>query len=210
MANLLSRKDPPEPFPLFDGASRARFQARARPLVNKDWARVARPLSRAVSEQESLLEELEIEPSLVAVQDLLDRIDRVRQPILATAPHATAPQAEVRDAAGRSSTAPAGEWLCFWPGRSLATGEAEIASRGFFDIRDRPPLGLWLEVMSRRGVAGPGIFELAVVCFVPTAEIDRAHAGRDACATGSLAFLEEISDAHVRQVETFVFPSWRD
>jgi hypothetical protein len=180
-----------------DETSRARFEARARRLVYKDWAQVARPLARAVSEHESLLEELEIEPSLVAAQDLLDRIDRVRRPILATA-------------ADRSSSTDAGQWLCFWPGRSLATGEAEVASRGFFDLRDRPPLGLWLEVISRRGRASPGVFELAVVCFVPASEIARAHAGRDACTTGSLAFLEEVSDAHVSQVETLVFRSRRD
>ena len=39
-------------------------------------------------------------------------------------------------------------------GRSLSTGEAEIASRGFFDVRDRPPIGLWVESISRRIARG--------------------------------------------------------
>lgn len=185
MVNLLSSKLPSEPFPAFDDHRRARFEERARFLSRLDWPVCARVLSRAVEVFSVELDELESQPSLVAADDLLDRVDRARRSLFDTP----------GDLAGRSAEPLAGEWICYWPGRSLATGEAEIASRGFFDVRDRPPIGLWVEAISRRCRSSREAYELAIVCWVPPSAISSARAGREACTAGSLAILAEVSDA---------------
>jgi hypothetical protein len=86
----------------------------------------------------------------------------------------------------------AGLWLCHRPGRSLESGEAEVASRGFFDVRDRPPLGLWVDAIARPWPSRPGRFEVAVLCWIPADAAGRARAGRLHCPTGALALFEEV------------------
>ncbi len=185
MVNLLSGGPPREPFPAFDDNQRARFEERARFSFRLDWPSHARELARAVDFLSDELEELEAEPSLVAADELLDRIDRARRALL--------------DTVVESSSGPAnpfgGEWLCYWPGRSLSTGEAEIASHGFFDARDRPPVGLWVESIGRRRSRSRSDHELAIVCWIPSGAVQRAQAGREACAESSLAYLAEVSEA---------------
>jgi len=187
VANLLSDKHPSEPFAPFDDDQRARFETRARFLLRLDWPACARELARAVDGFSVELEELESEPSLVAAHDLLDRIARARESALGVA----------FDSRGRTpgSQSLGGEWLCYWPGRSLSTGEAEIASRGFFDVLDRPPIGLWVEAIGRRRGVSLDAYELAIVCWVPPSAVRNALVGRDACARGSLATLAEVSGA---------------
>jgi len=195
LANLLSHKPIRDPFQAFDDHQRARFQERARSLWRTDWPGLAGELARAVESFVDDLEELESEPSLIAADDLLDRINRVRQPILSASPRRRAV----------TPGAPGGEWLCYWPGRSLSTGEAEIASRGFFDVRDRPPVGLWVEAIERRRDRSSAANELAIVCWIPPEAVQRARAGREACTAGSLAYLAEVSDALSEQIrETLV------
>jgi hypothetical protein len=84
---------------------------------------------------------------------------------------------------------PRGDWLLYRPGRSISSGEAEIASRGFFDIQDRPPLGLWLEAIARARAPRSREFEVAVLCYVPADVLERANAGCRLCPTGGLAML---------------------
>lgn len=184
MANLLSRKRDREPFPEFDEHQRARFEERARCFSGLDWPGSARELARCTEAFSLELEELETAPSLAAAHDLLDRLDRARRLILRQP----------------AQSALAGEWLCYLPGRSLATGEAQIASRGFFDELGRPPPGLWLEAIARRA-PGTGVAqELAILCFIPEAAIASARAGQGACLTGSLACVEDVSPALAQQL----------
>ena len=182
MANLLSRKPPVEPFSAFDDQQRARFEERARLLFGLSGTERAREFDHLCEVFSAELEELDSVPSLEIAQDLLDRIDRRRRSVVEEL-ESTVPNTGVR------------EWICFWPGRSLATGEAEIASRGFFDVLDRPPLEFWLEAMGRRSRSRADTFELAILCWIPPAQVERARAGRRAVAAEALAFLDEVSDA---------------
>ena len=130
------------------------------------------------------LAELEESPSPDAAHALLHTIDGVRGALLAAAPVAeSAPSGLLFE----------GDWLCYAPGRSLATGEAEIASQGFFDELDRPPIGLWLEALTRPAQRRMGAFELLILCWIPAAWGDRARAGQRAAASGSLAFVDEVA-----------------
>ncbi|MBJ18382.1 MAG: hypothetical protein CL933_03055 [Deltaproteobacteria bacterium] len=184
--NLLPRGPSGDPFPAFSAPQRVRFEERARLLSRLDWPDCARELARVVEALTAELEELEDAPSLIVAEDLLDRIGRARRSLL-----------KDRFSPLSATQAPlAGEWLCYWPGRSLSTGEAEIASRGFFDIRARPPIGLWIEAIGRRRGRSSAAHELSIICWVPPEAVRDARAGREACAAGSssLAFVSEISD----------------
>lgn len=102
--------------------------------------------------------------------------------------------------------APEGEWIVHLWGRSIGTGEAEVASRGFFDIWDRPPRRLWMEVFARprpRGAAGE---EIALLAFVPLADLERARLGRQADPNASLWTLSEISPALSAQLAPLIAP----
>ncbi|MBW1884907.1 MAG: hypothetical protein JRJ58_15355 [Deltaproteobacteria bacterium] len=133
------------------------------------------------------LEELEAEASRVVLEALLDRIESARTRAL---------EGRVADQVSR----PRGRFLCHRLCCSLATGEAEIAGRGFFDALDRPPLVLWLEAISRPVPGRSGVCEVVVVAFVPENRLARARAGRQACPRGALAFLDEVSVALTSQL----------
>jgi hypothetical protein len=137
------------------------------------------------------LEELEAEASSLALEALLDRIERARLRAL---------EARIAEPALR----PRGRFLCHRFSCSLATGEAEVAGRGFFDVLDRPPLALWLEGISRPVPRRTGVREVAVVAFVPENRLLRARAGREACPRGALAFLDEISVALTSQLASLL------
>lgn len=187
MANLLQRTIASPPVPPFDPDQRARFESRFATLV-ETLAQPAcdREVDRLLFALEPELEELENAPSLVAALDLLDAIERAR--------HAALDHAG--DASGPDRTVPRsrpGDLILHWLGRSLATGEAGIASRGFFDGFDRPPLRYWLEAIGRRREGSLDEFEVVIVAWVPTEDLERARTGCEASASRSLAFLEQAS-----------------
>ena len=128
------------------------------------------------------LEELETEASSLVLESLLDRIEHARTRALA-------------GCGAERASRPRGRLVCHRLSCSLATGEAEVAGRGFFDALDRPPLALWLEGISRPVPRRTGVDEVAVVAFVPANRLVQAHAGREACPRGALAFLDEVSAA---------------
>ena len=184
MANLLPRDQPREPFAALSAEQRARLEQRAHFLVGQSWEAVARhteglgdsdPSGDSDGDLTLELEELEAAPSFSDCQALVDRVDVVRRRSLEPAVDLSLPP---------------GDWLLYWPGRSISSGEAEIASRGFFDIQDRPPLGLWLEAIARARAPRSHEFEVAVLCYVPADVLERAHAGCRLCPTGGLAMLE--------------------
>jgi len=190
MANLLPRDQPREPFAALSAEQRARLEERAHFLVGQSWEAVARhteglghfdlsgdPSGDSDGDLALELEELEAAPSVSACQALVDRVDAVRRGSLE-------PTVD--------PSLPPGDWLLYWPGRSISSGEAEIASRGFFDVQDRPPLGLWLEAIARARAPRSREFEVAVLCYVPADVLERANAGCRLCPTGGLAMLEDF------------------
>ncbi len=191
MANLLARIPAPASFPPLDGAALVRLVARYRRLDRIDPVALVEPRlhARLVGACESELDELEQAPSLAGAHELLDRIDRERHAhrvgseLPLTAPVESLPASPGADGASA--------WLLYRPGRSLETGEAEIASRGFFDVRDRPPLGLWLEVLGRREAHAPEGVDLGILCWLPPDDRARARAGARACCTRSLLSLAD-------------------
>ena len=186
MANLLPRDQPREPFAALSDEQRARLEERAHFLVGQSWEAVARhtgglgdsdPSGDSDGDLALELEELEAAPSFSAGQALVDRVDAVRR-------------GSLEPTVGPSR--PRGDWLLYRPGRSISSGEAEIASRGFFDIQDRPPLGLWLEALARARAPRSREFEVAVLCYVPADVLERANAGCRLCPTGGLAMLKDF------------------
>jgi len=207
MANLLPRKASPKPFPRLDPEQCQRLADRLETLIG--ILGMSDGLARLAGQWpafEGALEELDSGTSLVTAHDLLDGFDRVRREVWG--------QGDLADEAGKRVGAPNpaipsidsdtgrpnGEWLCYWPGRSLSTGASEVASRGFFDVMDRPPFAYWLEAIARPTAASREDFEVAILVWVPAAEFARVQAGRRACDNGSLALLREVSPALVAQL----------
>ena len=89
---------------------------------------------------------------------------------------------------------------------AAAAGEAEVASRGFFDTWDRPPPSFWIEVLSRALSRRPGQFEMAILVLIPDAFLARAEAGREVCENGSLRFVGDERSALVDQLSPLLRP----
>lgn len=143
------------------------------------------------------MEELESEASLVTALDLLARIERARAEVLAEA----IDRGDLREGPpGWSSSPPYGELICYRPGRSLSTGEAAVASRGFFDVLDRPPIGFWIEAVARPIDSSHEKFETAVIAWIPAADVERAAAGCEVCTSGSITMLREMSEGLLHQL----------
>jgi hypothetical protein len=191
LANLLSRTAARKSFPALDPEQHARFESRFGRLVSLlASADSVRVLERKLDALEPQLEELESEASLVAASDLLEGIERARLDAV-TATKALDASGNERTLSPPESTG--GDLICYWPGRSLSTGEPNVASRGFFDDSDRPPVGFWLEAIARPRESSHEEFELAIIAWVPAVDADRARAGCRACTSGSLALLSDVS-----------------
>ena len=167
---------------MLDPEQRARFESRTRTLASAGASsEFLRRLGRRLGAFDEALEELESEASLVTALDLLDAIARVRVEALS----GMGDRGTRGDGSAESySPPPNGELICYWPGRSLSTGEAGVASRGFFDVLDRPPIGFWIEAIARPTDSTREKFEIAIIAWIPTNDIERAVAGRRACLRG--------------------------
>jgi hypothetical protein len=200
LANLLSRTANRKSFPSLDPEQHARFESRFARLVSLlSTADSVRVLERNLGALEPQLEELESEASLVAAFDLLDGIERTRFEVTT----ATKTRRDSGDARTLAPPGPTGgDLICYWPGRSLSTGEPNVASRGFFDGFDRPPIGFWLEAIARPSESSREEFELAIIAWVPAVDVDRARAGCRACTSGSLALLSDVSKELSQQLRS--------
>jgi hypothetical protein len=200
LANLLSRTADRKSFPSLDPEQHARFESRFARLVSLlSTADSVRVLERNLGALEPQLEELESEASLVAAFDLLDGIERTRFEVTT----ATKTRRDSGDARTLAPPGPTGgDLICYWPGRSLSTGEPNVASRGFFDDFDRPPIGFWLEAIARPSESSREEFELAIIAWVPAVDVDRARAGCRACTSGSLALLSDVSKELSQQLRS--------
>lgn len=121
------------------------------------------------------MEEIEADPTAPIFDALLARID-----------------AERRRAIGSDARreAASGGFVVHRFGRTLETGEAEVASRAFFDASDRPPVSLWIETLGRADAHATGEFEVAVLAFVPADCLERAAAGSRACPSGAVILFD--------------------
>lgn len=192
MVNLLGLNPRATASAFFDPTVRAELEARLRTLAR--LVRLGRSdcVARSFEELATELEELETSPSRVAAQALLDRIDAIRLATLARAPSDLHPPPPAPPPSDRSDL-----FVCHRPGRSLATGEAEVASRGYYDVRDRPPLDAWIGVLSTPALRGPEA-DCWIVAWVGPSDAARARAGLRACPTGALALLEDVAPAAAR------------
>jgi len=180
MVNLLGRRARPLAPPRFDPTGLSALAARLPTLFALVRADRLGTVARAAADLAAELEELDGAPGRLAAESLLDALDGLREAALAGAPGA--------DSLARVAV---GDFVCHRPGCSLATGEAEIASRGHFDVWDRPPLATWVGVLPAvQEEGGDGVW---VVAWVAAADLERARAGRRACPNGALAWLEEVS-----------------
>lgn len=194
MVNLLGRRRALPAVAAFESAARLELERRLRTLA--ELARIGRGdcVARSTDDLAGELDELEAAPSDLAARALLDRIDSIRREALEQAAGSSGRASDVPATARR-----AGVLVCHRPGLSLATGEAEIASRGYFDGQDRPPLDDWIGVLP----GAPGIGSEAdfwIVARVAPADVGRVRAGCRACPTGSLVLLEEIAPEAARQL----------
>ncbi|MBW2422958.1 MAG: hypothetical protein JRG86_01835 [Deltaproteobacteria bacterium] len=193
MANLLSRDVAEHAFPPLPPPERDRFWRRLRDVVRLERARREgarrshdEPLVDAHERFEVALDELENDPSQAGLESLLEDLARLREREVRSSP-------DRENQSDEGMGPPGGDLICYWPGRSLGTGEAEIASLGFFDVLDRPPLGLWLGALARARPGRSGSFEVALMAWVPPAAVERARAGQGACTSGSLDWMEQAS-----------------
>lgn len=188
MANLLPRAE--APFPGLSGVERTRVDTRARFLSGAPWPSMRAASAAMAHALASELDELEEAPSLPIAQSLLAELDAGRAAFHAGAGRKGDDQGTLRA-------------LLFRPGRSLRSGEAEAASRGFFDVADRPPPILWLEAIARSRAAGSAEVEVGILCGVPEAVLDAAEAGVRVCASGALTW---VGDPEARFVDAL--PTW--
>jgi hypothetical protein len=136
---------------------------------------------------------------------MLEDIERERRRMLEDIERERRRMLEADESTVTAATPPAPEvgglWLVYRPGRSLGTGESDLASRGLFDARDRPPLGGWIEAVARPEAGRPGRFDLAILVWMPEAERARATAGCEASATGALGPLASLSSRLLDQLD---------
>lgn len=194
MVNLLARdRSEPPGFAALDPAERRRLAERLQTAVRLEASRAGAAGGALLSRLESMLAEIEEAPSFAGLESLLEELESGRREILASLARGPAVGADLPSASSRGKS-PGGDWLCYRPGRSLQTAEPLVASHGFFDDFDRPPLRLWLIALARplRGRA-PSRFETAVLIWIPSEALHRARMGRDACRSGALIWLEEIA-----------------
>ncbi|HEB90004.1 MAG TPA: hypothetical protein ENI85_10570 [Deltaproteobacteria bacterium] len=190
MANLLPNRERRKPFPVLDPDQAACFIRRFERLLRVLGSPGRRRLFDGPPEDlEPALEELEVAASPAAASDLLDAIEGFVER-LETAGPKNGRQASV-GIGGQDVRA--GVFVCYRPGRSLSTGEADVASQGFFDGMDRPPIGLWLERLARPRPWPGGSFEIAIVAWVPPEDRERAMRGCDANGGDSLDLLDDLA-----------------
>lgn len=194
--NLLSGRPRPDPFPELDKRAWVALQGRLGRCVafRQDGLRASFQARAEILAGE--LDELESAPSLVSASSLLNAIDQMRSEVLADASGHASDNMRALDT---PSEAWAGSLLCYFPGRSLSTGEAEVASRGYFDVFDRPPLWNWVSVVGRRVGRAAEDFEVGILAWVAAEDAARALDGCDVSAAPSVAAIEKASESIAAQ-----------
>lgn len=199
MANLLPRDRALEPFPPLDDPTLQTLRTRVEAIESLSWSSL-RVMGAAAREGfEAELEELEEAPTLALAAALVAEMDGLRAEATGDRGASDAPSLAPATAPVRVT-----DWLLLRPGRSLTTGEAEIASRGFFDALDRPALSLAVAVVARPGISGT---EIGLLIAVPEVAATAAEAGRAACPSGALVSVEAVAPALATQLATLRQPA---
>jgi hypothetical protein len=191
MVNLLSRGAHPEPFPALDTEAWVSLLDRLQRCIALGRAGQRAAFQGQAEAFESELEELEIGPGLANVASTIEAVDAIRQALLAASEEEAAPV--------EPDSARDGSLILYRPGRSLGTGEAEIASRGYFDACDRPPLWSWLSAVGRRVGSDGKEIEVGILAWVPPEDEARAMRGCLASATQAVMPIELASEAIAAQ-----------
>ena len=186
MVNLLGRRSQPRALDWVEGGPGGGLDARLASIVRLASTPGLAALEPELDVFEADLEELDSAPSRLAALALLEAIAGLRREAVLR----LAVAGLGRDAVDLLAR---GEYVCHRPGVSLATGEAEIASRGYFDAWDRPPRAHWLGLLAAPVAARDDAEELWIVAWVPPAQIEAAFAGCRACPNGALARLGSLS-----------------
>ena len=201
MVNLIARSRRLSPFPELDRPSWAAIIARLESCVQcreQDTLSSFQTYAETISGE---LDELESAPSLASAASLIEMIHQFRQEWLGR-DQSSENGSTALAGSGVLEMGWAGEILCYFPARSLATGEAEVSSRGYFDVLDRPPLWSWIASVGRPADGAVEGFEVGILAWVASDDRALARAGCRASAAPSLLSIEDASDAISRQ--------WRD
>lgn len=201
MVNLLGRRGRPAVAPRFDARAVDQIEARLSTLFGLVRSGGLARVARAADDLVPVLEELDAARSRLVAEDLLAALDGLRDAFLESETSEVRMGASSSTAATTGSTAEVetevtalardGGFVGHRPGRSLTTGEAEIASRGYFDAADRPPIATWLGVLE---ATSDGVEDgVWIVAWVEPSEVERARAGCRACPNGALAWLDDVS-----------------
>lgn len=197
MVNLLERRVGGGGFARFDPLECERIEVRLSLLA--DLARHDR-LGPEVLESALLaleIEELDSAPTRVAALALLETIDTLRrEAVAALSVDLSGPS----DLAHRAALIEDADFVCHRPGRSLNTGEAEIASRGYFDAEDRPPLACWIGVLASSATSAAEEADFVIVAWTSPGDRERVRAGRQACPNGALVLIAELSPPAAEQL----------
>lgn len=189
MVNLIRPRSQEAGLVCLDAEPRGRVETRLAALAGlarHDRLDDSRRLDEAL---EGELEELAERPSRIAALALLATLDGLRLEASGT----------ITAGARAGAVLARGDYLGHRPGRALATGEAEIASRGYFDVEDRPPIACWIGLLVPAIPAPKGEEDLVVVAWIPERALERARAGCRACPNGALLLLSESApEAHRR------------
>jgi hypothetical protein len=209
MVNLLPQTPSPGRAGVrFEAAQARRIAARLGPLLalhrNHRLAALETALEALVPE----LEELASAPHRVAALALLEAIDALRVDAARGLPgeaHALPDGARSTPGSNAARSDPGSiAFVCHRPGRSLATGEAEIASRGYFDVEDRPPLACWLGLLPLPSSTREGEADFVIVAWVADEDRARAQAGCHACGSGALEGLDDFAPTAAAQLRACV------
>jgi hypothetical protein len=197
MVNLLGGRARIDDLVCLEAEPRGRVEARLAQLVELVAGDRSEDLRAALDSLEGELEELASAPSRVSALALLEAIDGIRR----GACDGTLSTVDAAAAVRRADLLAGGDYVAHRPGRSLSTGEAEIASRGYYDVEDRPPIASWIAVLAP--ATGPSRDdEIVIVAWIPPGEVARARAGCRACPSGALGLLIDLAPEALHQLRT--------
>ena len=200
MVNLLGPRPPRTGLVLLEAEPRGRVEARLAGLAERVRCGRVDEMALARDDLADALEELDQVPSPISALACLEAIDGLRRATWGGIEAAPSPSSHPNAGLAR------GDYVGHRPGRSLSTGEAEIASRGYFDVADRPPIGGWIGLVAP--ASGEG--ELVIVAWVPEEALERARAGCRACPNGALGLLSELAPEAHRQLRAIEARARRD